>query len=168
MINFVPPGKLNGNLYGPYYGGAPVMQQIDPAALMQAQADADQRMAQLTLDQRAMELDFQREREAFALSQRDQETQVAMMEQSIQEAMESLLTGEIEEQEEAEETGQINLDFTTSLLDAMQNYGGVVPPGAGQPGTGGPLTPADPTQPNPAMGGGSPMGRPVCTSSPAR
>ncbi len=101
--------------------------------------------------------EYQREREAFALSQRDNETQISMMEQSIQEAMESLLAGEIEEQDEQAEGGQINLNFTQSLLDAMQNYGT-----AAIPGTGGGQTGTDPNAPTPGMGeNNSITGRPV-------
>ena len=158
MINFVPPGKLNGSLYGPYYGGAPAMPApVDTAAILAAQNAAAAQQMEFQSQQYDQMMAYQQEREAFALSQRENESQVAMMEQSIQEAMESLLTGEIEEQEEAEEGGQINLDFTSSLLDAMQNYSGTQAP----PGTGGGMTGNDPAQPNPAMGGGAPMGRPV-------
>mgnify|MGYP003632127651 CR=1 FL=1 len=154
---FIPPGKLNGSLYGPYYGGSPAAPApVDTAAILAAQNAAAAQQMEFQAAQYDQMMAYQSEREAFALSQRDNETQVAMMEQSIQEAMESLLAGEMEEQEEAEEGGQINLDFTTSLLDAMQNYGG-----AAMPGTGGGLTGSDPNQPNPTMGGGAPMGRPV-------
>ena len=158
MINFVPPGKLNGSLYGPYYGGAPAAPApVDTAAILAAQNAAAAQQMEFQAQQYDQMMAYQQEREAFALSQRENETQVAMMEQSIQEAMESLLAGEIEEQEETKESGKINLDFTSSLLDAMQNYSGIQAP----PGTGGGMTGNDPAQPNPVMGGGAPMGRPV-------
>lgn len=156
---FIPPGKLNGYLTGPYYGGgAATPEPVDTAAIIAAQNDAAQMQSEMQAQQFEQMQDYQREREAFALSQRDNESQIAMMEQSIQEAMESLLAGEIEEQEEQAEGGQINLNFTQSLLDAMQNYGTAVPE------TGGGLTGTDPNAP--AMGEsqdlpGSVTGRPV-------
>jgi len=153
---FILPGKLNGSLIGPYYGGVDAPEPVNTAAIIAAQNEAAMQQAEMQAQQFDQMQEYQREREAFALSQRDNETQIAMMEQSIQEAMESLLAGEIEEQDEQAEGGQINLNFTQSLLDAMQNYGTAVPEtGGGQTGT-------DPNAPTPGMGGNNSItGRPV-------
>ncbi len=159
MINFIPPGKLNGSLYGPYYGGGPSYEPMSTEDMMAIQNQAAQAQAALQAEQNQFQREMQREREAFAVAQRESQTQIAMMEESIQEAMEGILTGEIEAQEEEAEGGKLNLDFTASLLDAMQNYAGA---GVPMPGTGGGLTPGTPTTPSPMMGGGgAPMGRPV-------
>lgn len=158
MINFVPPGKLNG-LYGPYYGfgSSPGGEQpVDTAAIIAAQNEASMQAAEMQAAQFEQMQEYQREREAFALSQRDNETQIAMMEQSIQEAMESILAGEIDAQTEQQEEGQLMPTFTQSLLDAMANYGTAAPDtGGGQTGT-------DPNAPTPGMGGNNSItGRPV-------
>ena len=156
--DFILSGKLNGSLMSPYSVGVDAPEPVNTAAIIAAQNEAAMQQAEMQAQQFDQMQEYQREREAFALSQRDNETQIAMMEQSIQEAMESLLAGEIEEQDEQAEGGQINLNFTQSLLDAMQNYGTAVP------GTGGGLTGTDPNAP--AMGEsqdlpGSVTGRPV-------
>ena len=159
MINFVPPGKLNGSLYGPYYGfggGGVTQTPVDTAAIIAAQNEASMQQAEMQAAQFEQMMQFQKEREAFAVSQRENETQIAMMEQSIQEAMESMLAGEIEAQDEQEEEGQLMPTFTQSLLDAITNYGTAAPDtGGGQTGT-------DPNAPTPGMGGNNSItGRPV-------
>lgn len=164
MKNYIiVPGKLNGYLFGPYYGGVDAPEPVNTAAIIEAQNQAAMQAAEQQAQQFEQMQEYQREREAFALSQRDNETQIAMMEQAIQEGMESILAGEIEEQTEAEEGGQMNVDFTSSLLDALTNYTATAVPD--NPATGGGLTGSDPNNPGaaqaPNMGGGSVPGRPI-------
>jgi len=162
MTNYIiAPGKLNGYLFGPYYGGVDAPEPVNTAAIIAAQNEAAAQAQEMQAQQFDQMQEYQRERDAFALSQRENETQIAMMERAIQEGMEGILSGEIEEQEEAEESGQINLDFTSSLLDALTNY--TATPVPDNPATGGGLTGNDPNNAGTAMGGssGSVPGRPI-------